>query len=119
MWFHASAAVFGENSMFTENKKQFLNDFGRKLKFTLPEGTVIDKGQDGEDLLGIYDKTYTDATLGYLATKNSKPRLTCIEEDVASVVKGSTVEIEGVSTKYKVFDTSDDGTGFAIIELSK
>ena len=105
--------------MFTENKNNYLNDFGRKLKFTLPEGTVIDKGQDGEDLLGIYDKTYTDATLGYLATKNSKPRLTCIEEDVASVVKGSTVEIEGVSTKYKVFDTSDDGTGFAIIELSK
>lgn len=105
--------------MFTENKKQFLNDFGIKLKFVLPEGIIIDKGQDGEDLLGIFDKTYTDATLGYLATKNTKPRLTCIEEDVVSIAKGSSVEIESISTKYKVFDISDDGTGFAIIELSK
>lgn len=119
MCFHASAAVFGEKSMFTEDKKQFLNDFGRKLKFVLPDETIIEKGQDGETLLGIYDKTYADANLGYLATKNSKPRLTCIEEDVASVVKNSSVEIEGVSTKYKIFDISDDGTGFAIIELSK
>ena len=102
--------------MFTEEKKTFLKDFGRKLKFTLPDGTVIDKGQDTEDLLGIYDKTYTDATLGYLATKNSKPRLTCIEEDVSSVVKNSAVAIEGISTAFKVFDISDDGTGFAIIE---
>lgn len=105
--------------MFTEDKKQFLKDFGRKLKFILPEGSVVDKGQDGKELLGIYDKTYTDATLGYLATKNSKPRLTCIEENVAKVVKNSSVEIEGISTHYKVFDISDDGTGFAIIELSK
>lgn len=105
--------------MFTEEKKTFLKDFGRKLKFTLPDGTILEKGQDDEDLLGIYDKTYTDATLGFLATKNPKPRLTCIEEDVASVVKSSTVQIEGITTAYKVFDNTDDGTGFAIIELSK
>ena len=105
--------------MFTEEKKIFLKDFGRKLKFTLPDGTLIEKGQDGEDLLGMFDKTYTDATLGFLATKNSKPRLTCIEEDVVSVVKNSTVQIEGITTTYKVFDNTDDGTGFAIIELSK
>ena len=108
-----------ETIMFTEEKKIFLKDFGRKLKFTLPDGTLIEKGQDGEDLLGMFDKTYTDATLGFLATKNSKPRLTCIEEDVVSVVKNSTVQIEGITTTYKVFDNTDDGTGFAIIELSK
>ena len=107
--------------MFTEDKKQFLKDFGRKLVFTLPcdDDCIIDKGVDGEDLLGIFDKTYTDATLGFQAAKNSKPRLTCIEEDVKDVEKNSTVVIEGISSNYKVFDKSDDGTGFAIIELAR
>lgn len=105
--------------MFKEDKKQFLKDFGRKLIFTTPYEDVINKGVDGEDLLGIYDKTYTDASLGFQAAKNAKPRLTCIEEDVADVVKGSIVTIEGVATQYKVFDVSDDGTGFSIIELSR
>lgn len=103
--------------MFTEDKKIFLNDFGRKLIFTLPCEDVIDKGIDGEDLLGIFDKTHTDSTLGYQTVKNPKPRLTCIEEDVRDIVKNSTVVIEGVADTYKVFDVSDDGTGFAIIEL--
>lgn len=104
--------------MFIEDKKLFLNDFGKKLIFTLPCEEVINKGIDGEDLLGIFDKTHTDSTLGYQAVKNPKPRLTCIEEDVKAVVKNSTVVIEGESSIYKVFNVSDDGTGFAIIELT-
>lgn len=105
--------------MFTEDKKQFLRDFGRELVFTLPCERVIDKGIDGENLLGIFDKTYTDATLGFQAAKNPKPRLTCIEEDVKDIIKNSTVVIEGVSNIYKVLDITDDGTGFAIIELAR
>lgn len=105
--------------MFTEEQRIFLQDFGRKLVFTLPCEKVIDKGVDGEDLLGIFDKTYTDASLGFQAAKNPRPRLTCVEEDVQDIVKNSIVQIEGVATEYKVFDISDDGTGFVIIELAR
>jgi len=105
--------------MFEENKKEFISDFGRKLVFTLPCERIIDKDSSGEDLLGIFDLTHTDSTLGYQAVKNSRPRLTCVYEDVKQIVRNSIVKIEGVETQYKVFSIEDDGTGFAVIELTR
>ena len=105
--------------MFEENKKEFISDFGRKLKFILPCEKVIDKDSQGDDLLGIFDLTHTDSSLGYQAVKNSKPRLTCVYDDVREVVRNSVVIIEGVETQYKVFSNEDDGTGFAVIELTR
>lgn len=105
--------------MFEENKKEFISDFGRKLKFILPCEKVIDKDSQGDDLLGIFDLTHTDSSLGYQAVKNSKPRLTCVYDDVREVVRNSVVIIEGVETQYKVFTNEDDGTGFAVIELTR
>ena len=103
--------------MFQEDFHQFLKDFGEKISFTLADGIILDKDSNGNDLIGIYDETYTDSSLGYLPTRNEKPRLTCVESDVLSVVKGSTVNVKNKT--YKVFNKDGDGTGFAIIELSK
>lgn len=105
--------------MFEENLYEFIADFGRKLKFTLPCEKVIDKNAKGEDLLGIFDLTHTDSTLGYQAVKNSRPRLTCVFDDVKNVVRNSLVAVEGTETIYKVFNIDDDGTGLAIIELTR
>lgn len=105
--------------MFQEDKHHFLKDFGVLIEFQMLNNQTLNKDINGEPLLGIYDKTFTDSSLGYLATKNDRPRLTCVEEDVQAVLKGSTVKIEGESQTFKVFDISPDGTGFSIIELSK
>lgn len=105
--------------MFQEDKHHFLKDFGVLIEFQMLNNQTLNKDINGEPLLGIYDKTFTDSSLGYLATKNDRPRLTCVEEDVQAVLKGSTVKIEGESQIFKVFDISPDGTGFSIIELSK
>ena len=105
--------------MFEENYNEFIADFGKKIKFTLPCEKVIDKDSQGQDLLGIFDLSHTDSTLGYQAVKNSKPRLTCVYNDVKQVVRNSVVDIEGVETSYKVLTNEDDGCGFAIIELTR
>lgn len=105
--------------MFDENFYEFVQDFGLKLKFTLPCEKVIDKNSKGEDILGIFDVTHTDSSLGYQAVKNSRPRLTCVYDDVKEIARNSIVSIEGKVNEYKVFSIDDDGTGFAVIELSR
>lgn len=105
--------------MFEENYSEFISDFGRKLKFILPCEKVIDTDSQGSDLLGIFDLSHTDSSVGYQAVKNSRPRLTCVYNDVKNVARNSQVEIEGIEEKYKVFSIDNDGTGFAIIELTR
>ena len=103
--------------MFQENLREFLKDFGTKLVFTLENGTVIDKGTDGNDLLGIFDKYYASAEMGYMVIDNPKPSLTCLNEDVASIARNTSVVIQGQGT-FKVFTNQPDGTGMAKITLS-
>lgn len=103
--------------MFTEDLHQFLKDFGVKVSFTMVDGTTLNKDLQGNDLIAIYDESYSDSSMGYLPIRNIKPRLTCVQEDVASVPKGASVTINGKT--MKVLNNEGDGTGFAIIELSK
>lgn len=103
--------------MFQENLREFLKDFGKKIVFTLEGGTVIDKDINGNDLLGIFDKAYASAEMGYMAVENPKPTLTCVKEDVATIARSASVLIEGEGT-YNVLTNTPDGTGFTKITLS-
>lgn len=100
-----------------ENLYIFLKDFGIPISFTLANGTIINKDANGEQLLGIFDKTYADSSMGYMKTKTDKPTLTCVEADVVQIERGASVEIKG--TTYNVMSNDDDGTGMSTIELAK
>lgn len=103
--------------MFEENLHIFLNDFGTKISFTLLDTTVIDKDSDGNDLLGIFDNSYSSPELGFMTVLSSDPQITCIEADVKKVIKGASVTVKDKT--FKVLSNTPDGTGFAIIKLSK
>lgn len=102
--------------MFQENLHIFIKDFGCKLVFTLVNGRTIDKDINGNELMGIFDCSYSSPELGYMTVMNPDPVLSCVEEDVKSITKGCSCLVN--NKNYKVVSNQPDGTGMAIIKLS-
>ena len=88
----------------------FLTDFA--VPVTLHAG-----GTD-RVIKAIYDDPYLNAQIGEYEADTSRPRLTCKESDVAGVVRGDTVIVEG--TTYDVLSSPQgDGTGMAMLDLAR
>ncbi len=101
-----------------EDLYSYVNTFGQVIKFTLPDGTILDKDSQGQPLKGIFDNAYFLVEIGDMDLDNTQPRLTCVEADVTNVSKESTVEINGYT--YEVTKKPQtDGTGMCQILLSK
>lgn len=104
--------------MVKENLHIYTRTFGKDIKFTLADGSIIDTGADGLPLKGIFDNAYFLQEIGDVDIDNTQPRLTCVMADVAKVKKEDTVEIEGAL--YDVTkDPQPDGTGMCVVVLSR
>ncbi len=75
--------------------------------------------QDGStrDIVGIFDEPYVNTQTGEYDMDTVQPRLTTKIADVADVLRGDEVEING--TKYDVLTgPQNDGTGLGMLELA-
>lgn len=80
--------------------------------------TVTVRPQDGpaRQVAGIFDEPYLNAQLGEYEADTVRPRLVCKAADVAGLVRGDMVDIDGVT--YDVLTSPQpDGTGMATLEL--
>lgn len=96
----------------------YTRTFGKGVKFTLADGSILEKGSDGNPLKGIFDNAYFLQEIGDMDIDNTQPRLTCVLSDIAQVKKEDYAEIDGV--KYDVTrNPQPDGTGMAVVVLAK
>lgn len=96
----------------------YTRSFGEVIKFSLADGSILDKGIDEKPLMGIFDNAYFLLEIGDIDIDNTQPRLNCVEADIKNVKKGDSVEIN--NSIYDITrNPQPDGTGMAIIVLAK
>lgn len=64
-----------------------------------------------------FDDAFFDAQLGESVLESTQPRLTCIYSEVAHLSRKDALTVDGVA--YSVLEVQPDGTGLAIVPLSK
>lgn len=70
----------------------------------------------------IFDKQYSAPEgVGLVAVSSSAPAATCKTSDVSNASRGDTLtlDVDGVSTTYKVTVPEHDGTGMSVLFLSE
>ncbi|QTI81492.1 hypothetical protein IAI58_19310 (plasmid) [Roseomonas marmotae] len=98
-----------------ENLDEFLS--AGPGEFAVPV-TVRLQGGGVRTFLGIFDEPYLNAETGEYELDTERPRVTCKEADVLGVLRGDKVDIGGRT--YDVLTSAQpDGTGLAILELSR
>lgn len=94
---------------FDEDLTVFFSDADFADVITRPDGSTFN---------AIYDETFFDPESGEMILSTTKPHLTCREIDTAGVIARKTV-LTRKGVRYSVLDVKPDGTGSAVITLTK
>ena len=104
-----------------DDPRSFLDDFGVPVVFVLCGGTgaTINRGADGQPLLGIFDEKYVDAKLGgYDMATGGAPMLRCMAVDIPGLFKHDKATIDGI-VYYLDHDPLPDGHGYTFLMVSR
>lgn len=74
-------------------------------------------GGESFNVTGIFDSGYLLAAIKDAQVATDKPRLTCRSVDVATVERGDTCVIKGLT--LDVLDVEHDGTGMALVVMNR
>ena len=97
--------------MHGEDLKAYVEQFGIDVIIRFGNGDEI-------PIKAIFDDAFFNTQLGEIEIDMSKPRLTCVYEDVLEVIKEDIAIINGVEY-FVVKKPQPDGLGMALIILSK
>lgn len=94
-----------------------LADFLQTDEFAT-EAIVTLQGGTTRSVVGIFDDPYLIAELGEYDLDTTRPRLTCRMADVAGVVRGDEVTIDG-ETFDVLTSPQGDGEGIAVLQMAR
>ena len=98
-----------------EFRRIMVNDFGVACTGTPVIGDPV-------SFTAIYDSNHAlEDGGGYVPFSTSSPELTCVSDDVVSLVEGDTVSVpvDSVSTDFTIVVRMPDGTGITKFMLEK
>lgn len=85
-------------------------------EFAVRAGVALANGGT-YDILGIFDKSYTEAPVGTIGIESTTPAFLTADAWIEPLAEGDILTIE--ETPYTVTDLQPDGTGHTLIVLDK
>lgn len=79
---------------------------------------IFRDGAKLREIAGIFDDPYLNAELGEYELDSTRPRLTCKWVDIADVVRGDVVTLDGMTFDV-LTNAQPDGTGMGMLSMAR